>query len=479
MATLIKSFFSKLFPILPHERQKFILFAFIMFGILYIGGSLRSIKDSIIVPSIGSIYLSFIDLYWVLPSSVGFTILYTKLTNILSRNQIFIGVLVIYACFFIVFGYNIYPAFTATIYPEFTPTTTSEYLSVLWQKLPLTIFAVSVELWSPIILVLSFWQFINSNVYIAQAKRFYPYLGLISNFALIIAGIMIRELSYALSDLAFITVNMTILASIIVGIIMLLTYTNNYLEQLDEPELKAFKTPDSKLKLTVWESIKVITTSKYLLQIFIMIICYGVINNIMEIRLKEIAKELYTTQNAYASFMGLFISSIGVATILMMLVGGYMLRNYGWKVTAFTPPIIALITSIIFFSMNILKNLNSLIDYHLFLQITVIVGALSLIFIKSSKYSLFDNTKEMSYIPLPNELKIKGKAAIDLIGTRISDSGGAAIQSSLIILISAAHMNLYILAVGISCIMICALWLKAVKTLNILYHQELEKHQSH
>jgi AAA family ATP:ADP antiporter len=66
------------------------------------------------------------------------------------------------------------------------------------------------------------------------------------------------------------------------------------------------------------------------------------------------------------------------------------------------------------------------------LMLSVLVEAAQNILSKSSKYSLFDPCKEMAYIPLDQDSKTKGKAAVDVIGNPLGKSGGSMIQQVLI-----------------------------------------------
>merc|ERR1711862_108556 len=61
-------------------------------------------------------------------------------------------------------------------------------------------------------------------------------------------------------------------------------------------------------------------------------------------------------------------------------------------------------------------------------------GTVQSLLSKTSKYALFDPTTQMAYIPLDEESKIKGKAAIEVLGSRIGKSGGSLIQQGLILI---------------------------------------------
>ena len=109
------------------------------------------------------------------------------------------------------------------------------------------------------------------------------------------------------------------------------------------------------------------------------------------------------------------------------------------------------------------------------LALAITIGAIQNVLSKSSKYTVFDSTKEMAYVPLDDELKTKGKAAVDVIGTKVGKSFSAFLQSFIFIIMPTAtyhSISIYLMAVFT---IICIIWIWAVRELSKEYTKATKK----
>ena len=103
--SLIKIFW----PIKKSELSIFLPIGLLMFCVLFNFGALRSIKDSLVIPAIGAEAISFLKLWFVLPSAVLFTIIYMRLSNLFTGSQLFYIIVSFFLGIFWLFTYIIYP----------------------------------------------------------------------------------------------------------------------------------------------------------------------------------------------------------------------------------------------------------------------------------------------------------------------------------------------------------------------------------
>ena len=109
------------------------------------------------------------------------------------------------------------------------------------------------------------------------------------------------------------------------------------------------------------------------------------------------------------------------------------------------------------------------------LILAVYSGMTQVVIGKSAKYALFDSTKEMAYIPISRELKSKGKAAVDIIGARLSRSGSSLIQVAIFIIFpTATYLTISKILMSIFIVMV-VIWIIAVKLLNRDYLKALKE----
>lgn len=103
------------------------------------------------------------------------------------------------------------------------------------------------------------------------------------------------------------------------------------------------------------------------------------------------------------------------------------------------------------------------------LALAVLLGSIQNCFTKAAKYSLFDTTKEMAFIPLAPEHKLKGKAAIDGIGSRLGKSGGSLIhQGLLVIFCTLSSSTPYVAGILLA---VLAMWIMAVRMLGKQFNE--------
>ncbi|HRD55598.1 MAG TPA: Npt1/Npt2 family nucleotide transporter [Parachlamydiaceae bacterium] len=495
-----------LWPIHSTEIKKFLPMGIMMFCILFIYTVLRDTKDAILVnaPGAGAESLAFAKGIGVTASAVLFMVLYTKAANLFNKEGLFYVTALPFLVFFGLYPYCIYP-FVDSIHMSLESINHYQnlYPSLTW-IIPLignwtyTLFYILSELWGSAVLSLLFWQFANSITPVKEARRFYGMFGFLGNFGLLLSGPAIIYISGYIHNMGLSRAESTglmlqyLMAFVIVaGAILLGTFywmNRNVLTDIRyyNPEAMG-ETKKKKAKLSMSESFKYILQSPYLGLIAMLVLAYGVSINLFEGVWKGQIKIAYPTEVEYNQVMGGLSTVTGGIAVVLMLIGSNLLRNLSWRTCAIITPAV-LITGILIFFGVIYHN-NSLLPDGLKLVEAMkqgIISKESIVFVvtlglfvnafgKAVKYSLFDPTKEMAYIPLDPELKVKGKAAVDVIGGRGGKSAGSYIQMGLLTMFSGSALYQLVPIIAPIAVGIVVLWVLSVFGLSTRFKKLTEQ----
>ncbi len=462
----------------------------IFFFILFNYTCLRNVKDALVVTHTGAEALSFLKLFCVMPSAIIFMLMYAGASNILSNEKLFYFTLTPFIVFFGLFAFWIYPnRVMLHPAPETIVALQTAYPSLHWFFAIFGVwsygmFYVLAEIWGSAILSLSFWQFANQITHMKEAKRMYAFFAIMAQFSLILSGMWGEHFSDIRSTVSSgmdpwqISLNWLMGAVVVCGVLTMLIYRWIYRCVLtdkrfyDKPEMPGVT--KKKKKASLIESMKVIFSSPYLGLIVALVVAYGITVNLIEGLWKSQLEVKYPNPNDYNTFMNQYSQWTGYASIVIMIVGSNILRLFRWFTAAVITPLVFLVGGILFFTFilfrtelgNIIAGFGSNpVTIAVFLGVTVLVIA------KSTKYALFDLTKEMAYIPLDEEMKVKGKAVVDVVGGRLGKSGGAGFQVFLFQLggwiLSAKVTYTQIAPYAFGCfLVITVIWIVAVKSLS-------------
>lgn len=462
----------------------------ILFFIVFNYTILRNTKDVLIntAPHSGPEVISFLKGWCVMPAAILFVMLYTKLCNNFSQTRIFYSTATIFLIFFVVFAFIIYPNkdllhfSTTTIaklqmqFPRF------KWVVPIFGYWSYSLFYLFAELWGTIMISLMFWQTANNLFTSTQAAKYYTLLSFIGNLAMTIAGISSEYVSkIKLNSSLDWGYTLKILAAEIVvmvfGMMFCYYWVNNKSPYFKDKSIE-FKSKKTKLDLV--ESGKYIIKSPYLGLVVILIIGYGLSASLIEAIWKKYLVVQYPNPNDYSVFMGKLSKITGLVTIIVVAFGSNIVTRIGWLKSALITPIVTLITSSVFVFAVFTQDKLTAIAITLGISVNLIIvifGTIQNCLSKGVKYTIFDPTKEMTFIPLDSELRIKGKAAVDVIGGRLGKALGGYTQQ-LAFLITAGSIFTALPFFTIIIFAALAIWIVAVFKLNSRYTKLVESQQS-
>lgn len=481
-----KGFLGKLKSIIPpkNERQKLVPLGLMFFCILFNYTILRDTKDVLMITAYksGAEVIPFIKTYCNLPAAIGFTGLYATMCDRMELKNVFYACVIPFLLFFASFALFMYPA-RGLIHPHglvdilanHLPAGFSAPLAII-RNWSFALFYVMAEMWGSVVTSLLFWGFANEVTTVDEAKKYYPLFGMGANVALIFSGQYVKWVSNMRATLApgvdAWAVSLKYLMAAVVGsggvLLTAYKYMQDKIVSKNKTMANTKKFPrKKKARMSMKESAKFLVSSPYIRDLATLVISYGLCINIVEVSWKSKLKQAFPNPNDYSAFMGNFSSATGTVTLIMMLLGRTIFQKFGWKFAALVTPTMIGVTGLGFFGLTLFPGSVgplAAIAGTTPLMLAVLVGAVQNILSKSAKYSLFDPCKEMAYIPLDQESKTKGKAAIDVVGNPLGKSGGAMIQQVLIFAVgSLAASTPYLAAVLFAMIF---LWFKAVGSLS-------------
>ena len=347
--TLPDSEFSKirsfLWPIHRHELRIVVPMMAMLFFISFNYSMLRTIKDAVVVTaqSSGAEVIPFIKVWVLLPMAILFTVVFTKLSNRYSQEKVFYLTISFFLLFFAAFTFILYPM-RDFLHPHQLADNLETILPAgfkgmiaMFRNWSFTIFYVVSELWGSMVLSVLFWGFANEITKITEARRFYSMLGVIASFAAIPAGVGANFLTINQSYEE--TLEILVLVIIAFGLLTMLIFywmnknilTGSTFDGLHKSTEQLYP----KKKLSIRESFSYLSNSKYLLCIAVLVICYNLVINLVEIVWKDQLRQLHPSTVEFSRYMNYVTSFVGIIATATSLFMSPMIARFGWTRTAF------------------------------------------------------------------------------------------------------------------------------------------------
>ncbi len=439
-------------PVHRNEMKKIISMGVMFFLLCICYSILRNLKDSVNLAASGAEAIPFIKVYGMLPGAIIGTWFYTKLRSFFSRENVFYILVSSFVAYYLLYAFVLFPnsetlhltSLDATL-KGILPSGFNGLISMI-SNWSVTLFYVIAELWSVIVLTVLFWGFANDITPLPQAKRCYGLLNIGSNLSPIFGGF----LGLIASSLVFTSrsadpmqqslTSSIVLVSIFAVMAMALFYWINRRVVPFEPETvdshaESVKNSNKK-RLSVRDCIRYISKSRYLTCLALIVLGFNIAINFTDVLWKAQLKKQFTPDEILRH-MNMVTIGIGCIATIGGVLFSVMVRRLGWTFVAMLTPAVMVLMAIGFFSFMFFENALTGFAVSLFgvtpLVMTVYFGSLQNCLSKAGKYSVFDASKELAFLALEPEARLRGKAAIDGLGSGVGKSGASLTYQALIL----------------------------------------------
>lgn len=463
-------------PVHRSELKKVLSMLFLLFLICVSYSVLRNLKDAVILTAkhSGAEVIPFIKVWGIFPAAIGATWLYTRLNRYFTKAAVFYITISSFLAYFLLFACILYPNseklhlhvlgnWLSTVLPE-----GFQGLIALVRNWTFTSFYIVSELWATLLLAVIYWGFVNDVTCVGEAKRTYGILNIGSNIAPILGGslALIFSKPFTISFLPTTknpwdqTIYQLILLIVVLGFgcMGLYAWINRYVLTSKEERDTCLIKQEVKRHLSIRESIKYILRSRYLVPLAIIVLGYNISINLTDVLWKSQLKNLFSDPNSMLEHMNKITIGIGILATFGALFFSVLITRLGWTFTAIITPAIMTLTAIGFFTFMFCSNALAAFSATVFglapFAMAVYCGSLQNCLSKACKYSVFDASKEVAFLPLNSESKLKGKAAIDGLGSSLGKSGSSLAYQGFIILMGSVSLSAPFIAVILFVILI-------------------------
>lgn len=393
---------------------------------------LRSARNALAVADLGggAQMIPIYDLCGTIPGAVLMVFLLTRLLNRFSIHRVFLITLSVFLGFFLLFSFGVYPSlhlWKETIL-GWNWLWGHEWLAVLLPQGAAMVFFVMAELWKIALLTVLFWGLVNQYMPLVQAKQLYAPLMLGTSIGTMLSGPIVKlctsdTLSQGLWSRSL---SLIVISLCAIGLIVAWLYTMLWMHfSKNSPQVKEKSGEDSPLSLR--DSLKACMQSKYLSLLGWVTIADYIAYTLGEVVFLDILKQKYPDPRQYCDYNGQLSFWYGLLTAVSALViTPILVKRCRWVVASLVTPICLVVTEAAFFFTLWFPSKELPLD------LLVLLGTIFFCCVRAAKYTLFDTSKELSFLLLPPLEKMQGKLIIDGICSRIGRGGASVLSIGLI-----------------------------------------------